>query len=611
MLCKTTTVDEGLKRGQWTNKMDYMLSVMGCSVGLGNLWRFPYLCMKNGGGAFLIPYIVCLVTFSLPIFFLEASVGQFLGKGCTNVFNVCPLLKGLGYSMIAILFLYSIIYTIINAWIIYYVGHSFLSPLPWTSCDNEWNSPNCISHQGYKCQSKYQNETTNMTDGVTSYTSYNTTSMNTTFVCTTNGTWITAPEEFWRENVLQISSGIGELGSFNWKMMLCYLLVWLIVGMCVIRGVKSIGKIVYVTAILPYILLFIFLIHGLTLDGSIDGIIFFFKPDFSKAFTFKVWVSAAIQVFYSLGISNGGLYAFSSFNKFYNNTLRDTCILTFVCEGSSILAGAVIFSVLGYLAKKFSIPIEDVVKSGPGLGFVAYPEALAHLPGQNIWTVLFFIMLLSLALDSKFASFECIIIGVIDTWPSLLRKRTIVIIVLCSISALSGIIFCFQAGIYIFQIMDWYCSFSLPFIGMIECIVFGWVYGTNKLSNDFEMMYGRGIPIYFRICICFIAPSLLLTIFISGMVSYKAPTHGDYQFPNAAIAFGFILAFIPLIPIPVFAIRSLKNSPGQTFKKKLIFSLRPNSGWKPAEMSLQESYTNEKYREGTMMERLKLNVFGD
>ncbi|VDI40009.1 solute carrier family 6 (neurotransmitter transporter, amino acid) member 5/7/9/14, partial [Mytilus galloprovincialis] len=355
-LRKTTTVEEGLNRGQWTNKMDYILSVMGWSVGLGNLWRFPYVCMKNGGGAFLIPYIVCLVTFSLPIFFLEASVGQFLGKGCTNVFNVCLLLKGVGYSMTTVIFLYGVIYTIINAWILYYIGHSFVSPLPWTTCDNEWNSPNCISHQGYKCQSKYQNMTRNETDDVTSYKQYNASSVNTTVVCTTHGSWITSPEEFWRENVLQMSSGISELGTINWKLMLCFFFIWLVVGLCVIKGVKSIGK---------------------------------------------VWVAAAIQVFYSLGISNGALYAFSSFNKFHNNTLRDTCILTFVCEGSSILAGAVIFSVLGYLAKKYSIPIEDVVKSGPGLGFVAYPEALAHLPGQNIWTILFFIMLLSLALDSR------------------------------------------------------------------------------------------------------------------------------------------------------------------------------------------------------------------
>ncbi|OPL33244.1 sodium- 1-like and chloride-dependent glycine transporter, partial [Mytilus galloprovincialis] len=98
--------------------------------------------------------------------------------------------------------------------------------------------------------------------------------------------------------------------------------------------------------------------------------------------------------------------------------------------------------------------------------------------------------------------------------------------------------------------------------------------GTNKLSKDFEMMNGQGIPIYFRICICFIAPLLLLTIFISGMVSYKAPTHGDYHYPNAAFAFGFILSLLPLIPIPVFAIRSLKITLGHTFKEvnQLIFA---------------------------------------
>ncbi|XP_076153611.1 sodium- and chloride-dependent GABA transporter 2-like [Alosa pseudoharengus] len=140
--------DKMQERGQWSNKLEFLLSVAGSIIGLGNMWRFPYLCYKNGGGAFLIPYLIFLFTCGVPLFFLEISLGQFTSEGGITCWRkISPLFEGLGYGTQVIVCLLNFYYIIVLAWGIFYFYFSFSWDLPWASCNNTWNTETCVEFQ--------------------------------------------------------------------------------------------------------------------------------------------------------------------------------------------------------------------------------------------------------------------------------------------------------------------------------------------------------------------------------------------------------------------------------------------------------------------------------
>lgn len=128
-------------RGNWTGRFDFLLSLLGYSVGLGNVWRFPYLCYNNGGGAFLIPFSIMLVIAGLPLMFMELSFGQYAALGPIAVYQrFCPLFKGLGVGMILVSAVVMLYYNVIIGWTIHYMFASFAAVLPWQTCAEPWST---------------------------------------------------------------------------------------------------------------------------------------------------------------------------------------------------------------------------------------------------------------------------------------------------------------------------------------------------------------------------------------------------------------------------------------------------------------------------------------
>ncbi|KAK3565488.1 hypothetical protein QTP86_010864, partial [Hemibagrus guttatus] len=205
------------QREKWASKLDFLLSVAGGFVGLGNVWRFPYLCYKNGGGAFLIPYFIFLFGGGLPVFFLEVALGQFTSEGGITCWEkLCPIFTGIGYASIVIVSLLNIYYIVILAWGLYYLLQCLQRELPWARCRHSWNTPNCVEDTIRK------NKTLWLSANVTNFTSPVT--------------------EFWEHNVLSLSSGVDEVGELKWDLALCLLAVWVICFFCIWKGVKSTGK---------------------------------------------------------------------------------------------------------------------------------------------------------------------------------------------------------------------------------------------------------------------------------------------------------------------------------------------------------------------------------
>ncbi|XP_067649896.1 sodium- and chloride-dependent glycine transporter 1-like [Haliotis asinina] len=560
------------QRQSWSRHLEYMLTMVGFCVALGNILRFPYICNRNGGGAFLIPFILLLCITGFPSFFVEATISQFSGKGAKKVWSFCPLLKGVGVGSLLMNCLYMPYYTLFLAWSIYYMVKSCSSVLPWTTCGNSWNTDLCVE------------------DANTTYNDNNTFMARNTSEAITlkgyreNGTR-TPAEEFFRYNVLNVSTGLEDVGAVQWHIVGCLCASYVIIFLCLIRGIKSSGKAVYVTALLPYVLLTSLFITVLQEPGALDGLYHYIIPDFTKLHDIKVWLEACLQVFYSLGVGFGMIGTAASYKNFHASCLKDCLILTIVSEGTSIFSGLVTFATLGFMSQKVDVPIGTVVANGPGLGFVTYPAALAQLPLPQLWSFLFFLMLLMVGLDTQFLAVEVLVTALIDQYPRKLSQwRMLVTGGYCLIVFLLGIIFCTQGGPYMFQLVDWYVfSLGPMVICSLECVAVAWIYGTNRFSRDVETMIGKPLPMILKILLAVITPAILIVTFILTLLRYQPPTYGKYEFPSYAPAIGWFIAVLPLLPIPVYMVITVrKHMATNSVKKSVRLALRPDDEWHPA-----------------------------
>uniref|UniRef100_A0ACB8EIX7 Sodium-dependent proline transporter n=1 Tax=Sphaerodactylus townsendi TaxID=933632 RepID=A0ACB8EIX7_9SAUR len=612
-------------RGNWTGKLDFLLSCIGYCVGLGNVWRFPYRAYTNGGacpvargpqspppseclrldnpvrnikrpdeyawksvlcryglspslsrvitvptcqecnnvevymkypddiaifltteggedshnrnkqewlieatllnillmtiqcvnllGAFLVPYFIMLAICGIPIFFMELSLGQFSSLGPLAVWKISPLFKGVGMATILIVSLVAIYYNMIIAYVLFYLFASLTKNLPWQYCGNWWNTDLCLDHHVMQTG-----------NGAVPLNISNT---------------VSPSEEYWSRYVLHIqeSSGIGDPGRIRWNLCLCLFLAWVIVYLCILKGVKSSGKVVYFTATFPYLILIMLLIRGVTLEGAWLGIKFYLTPQFHHLLSSKVWIEAALQIFYSLGVGFGGLLTFASYNTFHQNIYRDTFIVTLGNAITSILAGFAIFSVLGYMSQELGVPVDQVAKAGPGLAFVVYPQAMTMLPLSPFWSFLFFFMLLTLGLDSQFAFLETIVTAVTDEFPYYLRPKK---------AFFSGII----------------------------CVVM-FLMGLILTTEDKQVKM--------RV----VMPANVQALLVYSIIKYQPSVYGTYQFPPWAEVLGILMGVFSCLMIPMGMVFAVLQEEG-TLWQRIQQASRSTLDWGP---SLEENRT--------------------
>ncbi|XP_069136262.1 sodium-dependent serotonin transporter-like [Argopecten irradians] len=538
------------ERETWGKKVDFLLSVIGFAVDLGNVWRFPYICYKNGGGAFLIPYIIMLVFLGIPLFYMELALGQYQRCGAINVWQrICPMFTGIGYGICFVATFVGMYYNTIIAYALYYLVMSFRAEVPWTHCGNEWNTPFCVS----------------VVDG------YNKSLV-------TNDTMLAA-SEYYLFKVLEIqkSSGVEDVGAPKWDLLLCLVGVFVVVYFCLWKGIKSSGKAVWVTATLPYIVLLILLIRGCTLPGAANGVLYYLRPQWHRLKDVNVWLDAATQVFFSLGPGFGTLLALSSYNKFHNNCYLDAMVTSVINCLTSFLAGFVVFSVLGYMALLQGRDIDKVAVEGPGLVFVVYPEAIASLDGSIFWSIIFFLMLITLGLDSTFGGLEAVITAVCDNFGVLRNKRELFVLSLVIYCFLGAISTTTYGGQFVINLLDRHAApISLIFICFCEAIAVSWFYGVQRFSNDIKSMVGFEPGIFWKVCWVAICPISLLLLFVLSIWAYSGIQLDGYTYPDWSVAIGWCITCSSLICIPLYIVFNIFTTRG-TLKQKLVRLLKPAS----------------------------------
>uniref|UniRef100_A0AAR2M230 Transporter n=1 Tax=Pygocentrus nattereri TaxID=42514 RepID=A0AAR2M230_PYGNA len=589
--------DENADRGNWNSKKEYLLSMIGYAVGLGNVWRFPYLTYKHGGGAFLIPYVIMLSVAGLPLFFMESSLGQFCSQGPINVWKAVPIFQGVGITMMLVSTFVSIYYNVIIAYSIYYLFASFQEPLPWSDCSN-WSDMNCNITAREYC---------NMT-------AYNGSLMavNTSMIADGNQSCLeeflasvplqSPSERYWDVVALQRTSSMDETGPVVWHLALCLLLGWILIAAALFKGIKSSGKVVYFTATFPYAVLLILLIRGVTLEGARNGIEYYIgsQSNLTKLSEAEVWKDAATQIFFSLSIAWGGLTALASYNKFHNNCYKDSIIVCITNCSTSIFAGFAIFSILGHMAHVYGKPVSEVAQAGFGLAFIAYPDALSKLPISPLWSILFFFMLITLGLDSQFAGIEVITTCLQDAYPKVLKaKRGLITVLICIVLFLLGLPCVTGAGIYWVNLIDTFCAgWILLVAGLLEVFGLSCIYGGNRFIKDIEMMIGTKHAlfwIWWRACWFFITPVVLLVILGWSLYTFTAPTYGSVEYPQWGIALGWCMTVFCLVWIPIVAVWKLVKASGNPWQRlKSVCS--PTKDWGP----YLECHRNERYGQAGM-----------
>lgn len=577
-------------RETWGSRTSFLLACIGAAVGLGNIWRFPYLAFKSGGGAFMIPYIIMLLLCGLPLLFMELSMGQYTRRGPIGAIGkMCPIFQGAGVATVVLTFWLATYYNVIIGWAIFYLFSSFADPLPWVSCNNTWNTPFCLDTP--------VNQTQQPVEIIEDYCSEEQ-KLNTTGVVQTTS----SSQEFYDRRVLQATTGIEDFGSIRWELFGAVLVAWVLVYFCIWKSVKATGKVVYFTATAPYLLLFAFLIRAVTLEGAMDGILYLLSPRWCKMLDSKVWVYAAAQVFNSIGIAFGLLISFASYNKFHGPILRDTLIVVLVDALTCILCGIIVFATMGNLAFTQGKRIDNVIDDGPGLVFVVFPHALAQMPLPQLWSVIFFSMLILLGIDSQFATVEVMITSLKDGYGDMiekyLKRHEILVLLVCLASFLVGIPYVFKGGIYVFQIVDYYAAaISLMFIAFFEIISVVWCYGTERLSANIKDMTGNYPNKIFRFCWVAISPLLILAIWIFSVVDYKPVSYkkaigGEYFYPDWAIAMGWCITATSFLPIPLFALYNVYKAKADGLWNKFLVSFKSTIQHCPCgcEVGLDENF---------------------
>ena len=456
-------------RTQWNSKLAFILAAIGSAVGLGNLWRFPYIAATNGGGAFIFPYLFAILTAGIPILILEYTLGKTYKSGAPGAFaRINRKFESLGWFQVAISFLIAVYYFAIVVWVLCYIGSSFTQA------------------------------------------------------------WGDDSTTFFVSEVLQATSSADGTGGLNTHLLLPFFIVWVVVALIMYGGITK-GIDLACKICLPILLVctVIIVIRGITLPGAIDGLAYMFTPDWKAIATPSVWVAAYGQVFFSLSIAFAIMIGYSSYLP-EDEDVVNTAFLTACCNhGFEIFAGIGIFSIIGYMAYAQGVGVEDVAASGIGLAFMVFPTAISTLPALNtLFGLLFFVSLFTAGITSLISIIQAVITGVEDKWELTHAKATTIVL---APAFVVSFLFITKSGLDYLDYADFVAnSFGIVLAGVIEVLPIGSFFKSEKLRLVANSCSNFSIGQWWTWCLKVVTVVVLGYTFIINMVTWLRDGYGGY-----------------------------------------------------------------------------------
>ena len=507
-----------VQREHWLSRKAFILAAIGSAIGLGNIWRFPFKCYENGGGAFLVAYLVAMVTAGVPLLIMELSLGhRFKIAAPLSFSKINKKFEWIGWWAILVGFTILCYYAVVMAWGLNYSVFSFAK------------------------------------------------------------SWGADTGNFFYNQFLGLTSGPFEIGGIRLPIIISLIIGWILIVGAVWKGARTVSKVVNYTVVLPWLLLIVFVIRGVTLPGSMEGLKYYLTPHFNKLLNLRVWLAAYGQIFYSLSIGFGIMIAYASFLPKNAEIVNSALIITLSNCSTSFIGGFAVFSSLGYYAHITGQAVENVLKGGPGLAFVTYPTIINHLPFAQFFGILFFLMLLTLAIDSAFSLLEAASASFRDKLGWGIKKSNITVAI---IGFTIGIIFATGAGLFWLDIVDkWIEFFGLCAVVLAECIILGWFYKLETIreyANSFsEVKVGK----WWIILIKYILPIIIFTLIIFETIKLIRFGYGEYPLKALIIAGWSIVILLPILAVILSKIRSKTKvedikvlTPKFSFNEKIGFA---------------------------------------
>lgn len=486
------------ERDQWGSRAGFILAAIGSAIGLGNIWRFPYIAASNGGGAFLVPYLFALLTAGIPILILEFAIGHKIKSSPAGVFGrINGKMKILGWVQTIIPMAIASYYVVIIGWTLNYITYSL---------SLKWGAD-------------------------------------------TGG--------FFFSDFLNLSSGPMVMGGFNMSMLIPIILVWVINYVVLIGGIKDgIEKANKVLMPVLIVALLIITVRGITLPGAAAGLDYFFKPDFSKLLDPTVWIAAYGQIFFSLSICFGIMITYASYLPEKTDIVNNAFMTGLGNCSFSILSGISVFGVLGYMAMQQGVPVSEVATAGVGLAFVVFPEAINALPGLNgIFGAVFFASLLFAGLSSSLSILEVIVSGVVDKFN--MKRRTAVTVTLGLGLALS-LVYATGAGLYILDIVDHFVNqYAITLAGLVEIIFVAWFFNIESVRVYANEMSDFTVGRWWVYTLKYLTPALLIIMLITNTFTDFTKGYEGYSI-TALVVYG--VGTLAIILIGGFALTKFKGS---------------------------------------------------
>ena len=462
------------KRGKWKTRSGFIMAAIGSAVGLGNIWRFSYMAYENGGGAFLIPYFVALLTAGIPLLILEFGIGhEKIGSAPLAYAKISEKWEWLGWWAVTfVMFGIELYYCVIIAWCINFLIFSF------------------------------------------------------------SLSWGGNPNSFFFINFLGITSGPGQIGNVRTPILFALVFVWFLNWFIVYKGIeKGIEQANKIFMPLLFFLIIVLFFWGLSLPGSRAGIAAYLRPDFQKLANPKTWIDAYSQIFFSLSLGFGIMIAYASYLPQESNISGSAVITALADCGFSIIAGLSVFTVLGYMAHVSHQPIGELVTQSIGLAFVAYPKAISLLPGfGSVFGALFFLALTFAGLSSSISILEAFTSALIDKFDFDRRKSATI---LCVLGFLGGVIFTTGGGLFWLDIVDHFIShYGLILVGILECILVGWFFHIKKIRRHINKVSSINLGSWWDVLIKFFVPSVLGFIVLGNLIKEVSQPYGNYSWTS-------------------------------------------------------------------------------